>query len=125
MTVSQAIEQRRAVKNFDPDHKFTQDEIDQLMTLARFAPTSFNIQNWRFVLVEDPELRKQIRDVSWDQPQVTDSSLLIILCADLKSWEKDPIRYWASAPKDVQDFMVPGMKGFYCLLYTSPSPRDS
>ena len=51
------------------------------------APLAFNIQHWRFVLVQDPELHKQVRAVAWDQAQVTDASLLIILCADLKAWE--------------------------------------
>jgi nitroreductase len=113
MNVAQAIEARRAVKHFDPNHRMTEEEIGQLMGLARLAPTAFNIQNWRFVLVRDPELRKQIRAVAWDQAQVTDASLLIVLCADLKSWEKEPVRYWANAPQPVQSFMVPAIDQYY------------
>jgi nitroreductase len=77
------------------------------------APTAFNIQNWRFVVVSDPELRKQIRGAAWDQAQVTDASLLVILCADLKAWEKDPASYWRNAPKPVQDFLVPAIRQYY------------
>ncbi len=113
MSVAHAIEQRRAVKLFDSNHTISEEEKQKLLTLAQLSPTSFNIQNWRFVWVDDPDLRKEIRAVSWDQPQVTDSSALVILCAHLKAWDKDPVRYWASAPKEVQDSMVPGMKGFY------------
>ena len=50
------------------------------------SPTSFNIQNWRFVLIRDAELRKQIREAAVDQAQVTDASLLFLLTADLKAW---------------------------------------
>lgn len=109
MNVAQAIEARRAVKHYDPEHRMTEAEIGQLMGLARLAPTAFNIQNWRFVLVRDPALRKQIRAVAWDQAQVTDASLLVVLCADLKAWERDPGRYWANAPKPVQDYLVPAI----------------
>lgn len=64
MQVSEAIIARRSVKSYDPHHKMTQAEIDQLMSLAILSPTAFNIQNWRFVLVTDPVLRQQIRAVS-------------------------------------------------------------
>lgn len=49
MDVTTAIETRRAVKTYDPDHRMTEAEIDKLMSLAMLAPTAFNIQNWRFV----------------------------------------------------------------------------
>jgi nitroreductase len=113
MSVTQAIVKRRAVKAFDPQHKMTEQEIAKLMSLAMLSPTAFNIQNWRFVIVTDAELRKQIRAVSWDQAQVEEASLLIILTADLKSWEKNPERYWANAPKPVQDYLVPAIGGYY------------
>ncbi len=108
-----AIEKRRAVKHFDETHQFTDKEIEKLLSLAVLSPTSYNIQNWRFLVVKDPELRKKIRSAAWDQAQVTDASLLLVLCADLKSWEKDPQRYWKNASKEVQDFMVPAIEKFY------------
>ena len=113
METLEAIRTRRAVKQFDPNHKMTDGEIEQLMSLALLAPTAFNIQNWRFVLVRDPELRKQVRAAAWDQAQVTDASLLVILCADTKSWEKDPGRYWVNAAKPVQDFLLPAIDNYY------------
>jgi nitroreductase len=113
MDTKQAIETRRAVKHYDPDHKMTTDEINNLLSLATLSPTAFNIQNWRFVLVEDPELRQRIRQASWDQAQVTDASLLIVLCADLKAWEKEPVRYWRNAPEDVQEFVLPVIDNYY------------
>jgi nitroreductase len=113
METLEAIKQRRAVKHYDPEHEMTQDEIDQLMSLAKLAPTAFNQQNYRFVLVRDPGLRQQIREVAWDQAQVTDASLLIVICADLKAWEKEPARYWANAPKDVQDYMKSAIDQYY------------
>lgn len=113
MSVATAIETRRSVKAFDPEHRMSQAEIDRLMSLAMLAPTAFNIQNWRFVLVQDPELRKQVRAVSWDQAQVTDSSLLVVLVADLKSWEKQPERYWRNVDKPVQEYLVGAIDQYY------------
>jgi nitroreductase len=113
MNVSTAIKSRRAIKAFDPSHRLSKDETEQLLSLALLSPTSFNIQNWRFLMVCDPELRRQIRAVAWDQAQVTDASLLIVLTADLKSWAKEPARYWRNAPQPVQEFILPAIEQFY------------
>ena len=113
MNVSAAIQNRRSVRHFDPGHKMTKKEVEKLLSLALHSPTAFNIQNWRFVIVQDKQLREQIREASWDQDQVTDASLLVILCADLKAWDKEPIRYWRSAPEPVQEFIVPAIEQYY------------
>lgn len=113
MNVSQAIQERRSVKAYDPQHKMTEAEIKQLLSLAMLSPTAFNIQNWRFVVVTDASLRKEIRKVSWDQAQVEEASILIVLTADLKAWAKTPERYWQNAPKPVQDFLVPAIGQYY------------
>lgn len=113
MNVAAAIQNRRSVRQFDPDHQMNKKEIEKLLSLAVQSPTAFNLQNWRFVVVQDPELRKKIRAAAWDQAQVTDASLLIILCADLKAWEKEPIRYWRSSPEPVQEMIIPTMHDYY------------
>lgn len=113
MNVNEAIVKRRSVKAYDPQHKMTEEEITQLMSLAMLSPTAFNIQNWRFVVVTDAALRKEIRKASWDQAQVEEASLLIVLTADLKSWEKQPLRYWTNAPQAVQDYLVPMIGQYY------------
>ncbi len=113
MTAIEAIETRRSVKHFDPADRMTDAEVARLIALAKLAPSSFNMQNYRFVLVRDPALRKQIRAVAWDQAQVTDASLLVILCGDLQAHAKNPQRYWAHAPQEVQDILVPALTPFY------------
>ena len=113
MNTLEAIQTRRGIKHYEPTHRMTDAEIRQLLEAAMQAPTAFNIQNWRFLTVLDPEVRKQIRASAWDQAQVTDASLLIVLCADKDSWKKDPARYWKNAPQPVQDFLVPAIGQYY------------
>lgn len=113
MDTLNAIQTRRSVKQFDPNHVLTDQEIEQLISLAMLAPTAFNIQHWRFVIVREPQLRQQIRQVAWDQAQVTDASLLIVLCADLQAWQKQPERYWRDAPQAAQDFLLPAIHHYY------------
>ena len=113
MDAIEAIRQRRAIKHFDPKHRLTADEIKLLLDVAAQAPSSFNIHHWRIVNVTDPVLRAQLREAAFDQAQVTDASLLFVVCTDIKAWEKDPQRYWVHAPKEAQDVLVPWINPFY------------
>ncbi|MFK7759873.1 MAG: nitroreductase family protein [Phycisphaerales bacterium] len=113
MDTFEAIRSRRSIKHFDDSHQFTADEERELMELAIQSPTSFNMQNWRFVVVKEPELRAQIRAASYDQAQVTDASLLLIMTADLRAWAHDPQRYWVNAPKEVGELLSGWMSPFY------------
>lgn len=113
MDVFEAITARRAVKHFDPNHELTDQEVNRLLEAAVQAPTSFNIQHWRFVVVRDPELRQQIRANGNDQTQMTDASLLVLMTADVKAWEKEPQRYWRNAPTQVAEILVNWMGPFH------------
>ena len=113
MDTLEAIYKRRAVKHFDPDHELSEEEIQKLLEAAIQSPTSFNIQHWRFVVVTDPELRKRIRANGNDQAQMTDASMLVVMTADMKAWQKDPQRYWQNAPKEVADLLVNWMGPFH------------
>ena len=113
MNVIDAIQARRSIKAYDPAHKMSETEVKKLISLAMLAPTAFNIQHWRFVAVEDANLRSEIQAVSWNQAQVTEASLLLVLVADVQAWQKDPSRYWKDAPQAVADFLVPAIKQYY------------
>ncbi len=114
MDVFDAIYQRRAVKAFDPEHRLTAEEETKLLEAAIQAPTSFNIQHWRFVVVRDPALRTRIREeFGNNQAQMTDAALLIVMTADVKAWAKEPQRYWQHAPKEVADLLVGWMGPFH------------
>jgi len=113
MNTLEAIETRRAVKDFDPDHRFTGGEVDTLLTAAMLSPTSYNIQHWRFVHVSDSDIRERLREAAWDQAQVTDASMLLVLCADMQAWQREPGRYWQNAPDATREMMVPMISDFY------------
>ena len=113
MELFDAIYQRRAIKAFDPEHIISADDEKKLFEAAIQAPTSFNIQHWRFVVVRDKSLRAEMRKLGNDQTQITDSSLLVVMTADMKAWQKDPSRYWVQAPKEVADLLVGWMGPFH------------
>ena len=107
-----AITERRSVKHYDPTHKMSEAEIKQLLEAALLSPTSFNMQNWRFVVATDQSQKDALCAASWNQAQVRDASITILICADLHSYE-DGGRYWVNAPQLVQDVLVPMIEPFY------------
>ncbi|MEY2341750.1 nitroreductase family protein [Acidithiobacillus sp. IBUN Pt1247-S3] len=113
MDVITAIQKRRAAKAFDPQHQMSAETRRVLLENAALAPSAYNIQHWRIVDVQETRLRQAIREVAWGQAQVTDASLLLVLCADLNAWQERPQRYWATAPQPVQDFLLPKMDEYY------------
>jgi nitroreductase len=113
MNVKETIEARRSVKHYDLDHVMPEEDLAELIRLTKLAPSSFNMQNYRILVVRDSEIRQQIRAAAWDQPQVTDASVLFIMCADLTSHLADPADYWSHAPEEVQNILGPMIKPFY------------
>ena len=113
METQQAIRERRSIKHYDPTHRMSEEEIRVLFENVILSPTSFNMQNWRFVVVTDPELRQQLRAAAWDQAQVTDASIVVLLCADKKAYARDSQRYWRNASKSVQQAIVPMIEKLY------------
>ncbi|MCP3981077.1 MAG: nitroreductase family protein [bacterium] len=114
METLEAIYQRRSVKAFDPQHRISSEQERKLLEAAIQAPTSFNIQHWRFVILRDPQLRQRIRsEFGNDQSQMTDASLLILMTADRKAWTKEPERYWRNAPAEVAKMLVDWIAPFH------------
>ncbi len=113
MDTFDAIYQRRAIKHYDPQHEMPEEDLRKLLEAAIQSPTSFNIQHWRFVVVRDKALRKEIRAAGNDQAQMTDASVLIVMAADKLAWKKDPQRYWRDAPPEVGKMLVDWMGPFH------------
>ncbi len=72
---------RCAVKRFDSARTIPDDTWAALEQALVLAPSSFNLQPWKFVVVVDRALRQQLRAAAWNQPQVTDASHFVVLTA--------------------------------------------
>jgi len=113
METIKAIYKRRSVKHFDSEHQLSKREEKILLEATIQAPTSFNVQHWRIVILRDPDLRQQIREKYCGQAQITDASLLVLFTADTRAWAKDPRRYWINAPNDVTEDVVNAVGPFH------------
>ena len=111
--IKEIIQRRRATRVFDATHKVDSIILDNLIGLAQAAPSSFNIQHCRFVVVKDLKLRQKIRDVAMNQSQVTDASLLLIVCAKIDAWKEDIAEKWSHTNEQTRGFIRQSIDGFY------------
>lgn len=79
--MSEHLNWRYATQKFDPAKKIPEEKFLELLESLRLAPSSYGLQPWKFIVVRDAGLRKILRKHAWNQPQLTDASHLIVLCA--------------------------------------------
>lgn len=112
------LEWRYAVKQFDANKKLSSTQVEDLKKALNLSASSFGLQPWKFVFIDNQELKDQLRTKSWNQPQISDCSHLIVLCRQDSITDNDVDRFIKStAETRGQDpFELEGysgmMKGF-------------
>ncbi|WP_224489838.1 NAD(P)H-dependent oxidoreductase [Robertkochia flava] len=76
------LQWRYATKKFDPAKKLEKEKLETLKEAIRLSASSYGLQPYKVLIIEDPELRKKLRPAAWDQPQITDASQLIVFAHD-------------------------------------------
>lgn len=82
MDTFEAFESRRAINFFDTEREVTDAELARILDAANLAPSSFNLQPWRVVVVRDAERRKALRACAMNQPKVEEAPMVLIVVAD-------------------------------------------
>ncbi len=113
MDTFDAIAARRSVKKFDPDHIMSDQDLEKLMQAVALTPTSFNIQNYRFVVLTDQEQKQKIREIGRNQAQFSDCSALVIICGDRNAYAERPERYWAKVDPERREIILSMIAGHY------------
>lgn len=74
-----AMRFRHACKLFDANKKIPKESLEWILDMARLSPSSFGLEPWHFLVIENQALKEAIRPTCWDQPQVTTCSHFVIL----------------------------------------------
>jgi nitroreductase len=82
-TVIETILSRTSAKYYDPAATLSDDEIRALVGIGTTAPTSFHLQNWRFIAVRTPEAKARLLPIAWNQPAITEAAVTFIVCGQL------------------------------------------
>jgi nitroreductase len=84
--LSKAIQQRRATPSFDGT-PVPEEDLKKILQAGLEAPSGYNLQPWRFVVVRDPEARKRLRAAAMGQPKVEEAPVVIVACGDPAGWQ--------------------------------------
>jgi len=90
--VIDCILSRTAAKYYDPTATLSDAQIFELVRIGTTAPTSFHLQNWRFIAVRSREAKSRLSPIAWNQPAVTDASVTFIVCGRLVDTSVIPAR---------------------------------
>lgn len=89
MDVIQAIKERRSINFFESGKGIDDNKVKELLAIANLAPSSFNLQPWKVVVVKDPERKKVLRQSAFNQPKVEEASAVLIMVADPGAMEEN------------------------------------
>jgi len=87
-TLSQAIRERRSTPSFDGS-PIDAEDLSTIIAAGLAAPSAFNLQPWRFVVVQGEEQKKRLRATAFNQGKVEEASAVIVACGDEDGWRKD------------------------------------
>ena len=82
-TAEFAAVSRRSVRKFT-DKPLTDTQINELLALVGRAPSAFNVQPWRFVVVRDETVKRELQGAAYNQPQVAGAPVVIAMYADME-----------------------------------------
>jgi nitroreductase len=87
-SLAQAIHERRSTPSFDGE-PIPSSDLQQILDAGLHAPSGYNMQPWRFIVVQHPEQRRRLRAASYNQAKVEEASVVIVACGDRDGWRKD------------------------------------
>ena len=87
-SLAQAIRDRRATPSFDGE-PIPASDLRQILDAGLNAPSGYNLQPWRFIVVQSEEQKKKLRAASYNQAKVEVASAMIVCCGDRDGWRKD------------------------------------
>ena len=87
-SLAQAIRERRSTPSFTGE-PIPSSDLRQILDAGLHAPSGYNMQPWRFIVVQQPEQRKRLRAASYNQAKVEEASAVIVACGDRDGWRKD------------------------------------
>lgn len=92
-TVIDGLRWRYAVRKYDANKNVSEDNLYTILESMRLAPSSFGLQPWKFVVVNDENTRAMLREAAYGQPQLTEASEIIVLCYKNTLNEEDVEKY--------------------------------
>lgn len=83
------IKNRRSVNHFDPSRKLDDETIKKIIDLAVNAPSAYNLQPWRIIVVKSDEEKEKFWNLAYKQPKIKDAAANLIIVGNKNGWDKE------------------------------------
>jgi nitroreductase len=123
MSFIDKLNKRYATKAMNGD-VVPQEKIDNILEAIRLAPTSSGLQPFEVYVITNPEVKTQIREIAWNQPQVTDCSHLLVFAA-WDNYTVDRINYMFDLTNEIRGFKNEGWENYRNMLLEGYPKRDA
>lgn len=116
--LEQLMEDRKSVRKYKEGVKIPREQLQHILEQATTAPSSSNMQPWRFLVIDDQDQKKELRAIANNQEQVETSSAIIAVLGDVKMYENAKQIYDANAergymPRELADLMITNSLDLY------------
>ncbi|MDF2430567.1 MAG: hypothetical protein JWP44_198 [Mucilaginibacter sp.] len=81
MSLIDKLQWRYATKKFDHTKKLSAEQLETLLTAIQLAPSSYGLQSYKVLVVEDPETRERLREAAYGQSQLTEASQVLVFAS--------------------------------------------
>lgn len=110
MQLIKNLKWRYATKKYDTSKKVKSEDLEIIKEAIQLSPTSYGLQLFKVLVIEDPAIREKLRPASWDQPQITDASHLLVFCGYNDVTDEDVDAY-INLKAQTHDVEVASLKG--------------
>lgn len=111
----EVLNQRYATKMFDANKKISDTDFNALLESLRLSPSSFGLQPWKFIVAQNPAVRAKLKEVSWNQAQVTDASHYIVL-ASRKSIDIEYVQKYVTSTENIRHLPAGSLQGYNDMM---------
>ncbi|MBO9729178.1 MAG: NAD(P)H-dependent oxidoreductase [Chitinophaga sp.] len=113
MDILSKLEWRYAVKKFDPAKQLSEAQLEKLIAATRLSASSYGLQPYKILIVENPAVREQLKSASNNQSQITDASHLIIFAryTDLNDSHVDDYTSNIATTRQIDPEQLAGFSG--------------
>jgi nitroreductase len=113
LSAAQAADNRRSIRQYSPT-PIPEADLRELLRLAGRAPSAYNVQPWRFVVVQDPALKASLSEAAYGQQQIVRAPATIVMYSDMASaLERMPESVHPDLPDDKRDAAVESFRGMF------------
>lgn len=102
---------RYATKQFDPTKKVSHSDLELIKEAINLTATSYGLQSFKVLIVENPEIKEQLLPASWGQAQITQAPHLLVFCSFNKV-TNDDIDAYLKLKSDIQGIALENLGGY-------------